>query len=274
MNSINFNQVGGFPLEAEILSDMQSAYELLQCFGDVIGAKSIIKGCTVTGSTVSDGVIYWDGEVLEFKGGLAESKIVIIETKIQLPFEDGNIKDVYIKRHAEFGTGIGEADWSDFKRAFPLTSALFIDEVRMYSGLVSEIPWGWYLMDGTNGTLDVRDRFPVPYNPDTADYDTIGKTGGEKEVTLTEAQMPSHTHSGTTSTNGAHTHTHQRLKVATKGESKSDAYYRVHGSDETGTTSSAGSHNHSLNIDAKGGGQPHENRPPFVALGFIQFKGV
>ena len=35
----------------------------------------------------------------------------------------------------------------------------------------------------------------------------------------------------------------------------------------------AGEHTHTLTTDNKGGGQAHENRPPYYALAFIMFKG-
>lgn len=37
-------------------------------------------------------------------------------------------------------------------------------------------------------------RVPVGVDPNDSDFDTVGKTGGVKEVTLTIEQMPSHRH--------------------------------------------------------------------------------
>ena len=46
---------------------------------------------------------------------------------------------------------------------------------------------------------------------------TAGKTGGSATVTLSEAQIPSHTHSGgTTSTAGEHTHTRGTMNITGK----------------------------------------------------------
>lgn len=276
MNYIDFLKAGGFPLEAETLAEMQSAYQLLQSLGDIVGEKSIIKGCKTVGSTVTNGVIYWEGELLEFRGGAVQSKIIIVDEPFSVEFEDGGTEDVYHVRYATFGTGINAINWADFKRAYPLTSAIFIDEVRMYAGNVANIPWGWYLMDGTNGTMDLRDKFPVPYNPDTVDYDTIGKTGGAKEVTLTEAQMPAHSHTGTVESAGSHTHTLFFQEYAT-GITDSPGYdggSNNYDTDVSKTTSSSGAHTHNLSISNKGGSAPHENRPPYKVVGFIQFKGV
>ena len=43
MNHINFNQSVGFPLETEILAEMQKAYKLLNALGAIVGNNTIIK---------------------------------------------------------------------------------------------------------------------------------------------------------------------------------------------------------------------------------------
>jgi len=74
--------------------------------------------------------------------------------------------------------------------------------IIMWSGAINDIPVGWALCDGSNGTPDLRDRFIVgaggAYNP--------GNTGGAESVTLTVAQMPQHSHGASSSSAGAHTH--------------------------------------------------------------------
>jgi microcystin-dependent protein len=280
MNTVKLDQTGGFPLETETLVHMQDAYGIFQAFGDIVGAKSIIKGCVVTGGNVGDGVIYLNGELLPFVGGAVQTTVVVIETSTDGEFEDGLLKPIYYTRYATFGVGVGSVNWADFVRAYPLTSALFVDEVRMYSGIVANIPWGWYLMDGQNGTRDIRDKFPIPYNPANVDYDAIGKAGGLKEVTLTEAQMPAHNHSATIYSGGSHTHRLQDGLGA--GETNPlTTNTGISGNNALGgwisptnLLEAAGGHTHTININSKGGGTAHENRPPFVALGFIQFKGI
>lgn len=60
-----------------------------------------------------------------------------------------------------------------------------IGTIAIWSGALATIPDGWQLADGTNGTLDLRNRFIVGagslYNP--------GTTGGSAD-----AALPSHTH--------------------------------------------------------------------------------
>ncbi len=274
MNKVLFNQTGGFPLETDTLDAMQQAYEMLQALGELAGNYAIIKGCEVNGSNVSDGIVYIEGEILPFQGGLLGSDVIIQEERTQRTFEDGQSRDVYINRYATFGSGSGAISWANFKRVFPLSSAVFIDEVRMYAGDLNNIPPGWYLCDGQNGTIDLRDRFIVGYNPNNPDYDQIGNTGGEKEVTLTVNEMPAHNHQVTVGQSGNHRHNYSRYEPERKGKYANEAYWRVGGSSHTRQTDYSGTHTHSVIIHNTGGGQPHENRPPYYVLAFIQFKGI
>ena len=72
--------------------------------------------------------------------------------------------------------------------------------IILWYGATSTIPENWALCNGENNTPDLRDRFIVgagsTYN--------VGALGGNKEIALTEAQMPSHTH---TFRGTAHNHT-------------------------------------------------------------------
>ena len=78
--------------------------------------------------------------------------------------------------------------------------------IIMWSGLIKDIPFGWALCNGNNGTPDLSGQFIVSYDNNTTDYNAIGKSGGENTTYLEEGQLPSHTHVISPS-DGAHTHT-------------------------------------------------------------------
>ena len=151
-----------------------------------------------------------------------------------------------------------------------------IGGIIIWKGSISSIPSGWALCDGNNGTPDLRNRFIIggggsyPQN----------STGGAESVTLTTAQIPAHSHTGTTSSNGNHRHYVARNQEENSG-SNSMAYDSQNGSSDQyvlqrhsstankWNSSSDGNHTHSLSVDNTGGGQPHENRPPYYALAYI-----
>ena len=76
--------------------------------------------------------------------------------------------------------------------ALPIPEGVPSETIAIWTGTISEIPQGWVLCDGTNGTPDLRTVFPkcVPNaitNP--------GLTGGAEAVVLLLAQIPFHDHS-------------------------------------------------------------------------------
>ena len=141
--------------------------------------------------------------------------------------------------------------------------------IAMWSGLITNIPTGWALCDGTNGTPNLKDRFIMGATTD----ETINKTGGQNSVTLTTAHLPAHAHSGSTSTSGAHVH---QLQSCTDYDKDNTQYginrivrresFEIRTSEPV---SSAGSHSHSFTTTNVGGDQPHENRPAYYTLAFI-----
>ena len=300
MNKIHVQQTGGFPLESDTLTFMQESWNIFNQFGAIAGQNVILSGCVETGGNVSPGFVVYNNEVLPFEGGALASLVRVVSVTEEREFEDGASKAVYETRKMVFGNpGI---PWSSFKRVkslIELTSTIDsmnskltpVGAIIMWAGAINEIPAGWALCDGTNRTPDLRSRFIVGYDPTQTDYNAIGKTGGAKDVTLTEAQMPSHGH--TTELAGGHAHAY------------ADSYYIENNSTIGGTrvpgtvleilagnyigsertdsdnnrilysnsmTQSGGQHSHI--VKTSGGGQAHENRPPYYTLAFIQFKGL
>lgn len=170
-----------------------------------------------------------------------------------------------------------------------LSSPIPTGLIAMWSGAINAVPAGWALCNGSNGTPDLRDRFVVGAGSTYA----VGNTGGANSVTLTEAQLPSHTHviTGSTASSGSHTHSisdpgHTHLNNAVglgnvdptvNWAITSSPQYRNANDTQTGSATTgisinaAGAHTHTITASAAstGGGQSHENRPPYYALAYI-----
>jgi hypothetical protein len=75
--------------------------------------------------------------------------------------------------------------------------------ISLWYGSIGSVPTGWYLCDGSNGTPDLRDRFIVGAG---STY-SVGGTGGATTHTITTSEMPSHSHTATsTVTDPGHNH--------------------------------------------------------------------
>lgn len=116
-------------------------------------------------------------------------------------------------------------------------------------------------------------RVPVGIDTGDTDFGAPGNTGGAKSVTLTEAQMPAHTHiidPPSVTTTNAGQHRHSIGNVGSWGvfgiRDSSTA-----SSSGTGYTSYDGNHNHQVNIPqfnsgSKGSSQSHTNLQPYVVV--------
>lgn len=105
-----------------------------------------------------------------------------------------------------------------------------------------DVPDGWAVCNGDNGTPDLSGLFVMG----AGDGHDVGETGGASSVTLQYSQMPPHTHG------------YSYPSCTTDGKALADNNDgHVWKSATTATTS------------ATGGGEAHENRPPYYAVRYI-----
>lgn len=252
MDKINFNQTGGFPLTTDVLNAMQNAYDVFNSLGSITGNLTIISGCEQVGSNVSSGVVYINGELLPFKGGVKQDKVIIVESETSYQFEDGSTKDVLFERTAQFGVGTNSISWADFKRYYPYQA--IHKEIKWVGRDVTqqELPSNWYIADGQNGTDNLLGRMLVGKDPNQTEFKTIGKTGGAKTHQLTINEMPKHDH-----------------------KQGSESLYNLFGGGEYvgKRTYPLGDHDMYIKQDTseQGGDAPHNNLPPYFVAKPIQF---
>ena len=112
----------------------------------------------------------------------------------------------------------------------------------------------------------VKDKFILA----AGDSYAQGATGGEATVTLTTNQIPSHTHSASSNSTGAHAHD-LSVKYGTQGSSSWNAFgksynnYQWVDDKNSYTISTTGAHSHTISVNNTGGGAAHNNMPPYVA---------
>ena len=180
-------------------------------------------------------------------------------------------------------------------------SAFVSGMIILWSGNTGNIPTGFVLCDGNNGTPNLTDRFIVgagaAYSP--------GATGGSSSVTLSVSQMPSHSHtinnhnhsfsaSATTGNpNTSLTGSVTRIAETYAGAGTASGIFSKTGNVNSPLTpsrvdsSGAGgfsidaTHTHNLSVsgttgnpsntgtNSQGSGSSHENRPPYYALCYI-----
>lgn len=125
-----------------------------------------------------------------------------------------------------------------------------------WSGLLADIPIGWVLCDGNNGTPNLIAKF-VRGAPDG---DDSGVTGGEDTHVLTEAELANHDHSFSESTHSHITHDFPPLDSQSGWDNQTRDFVGPF---------TVGSNTSGVTIDGAGGGASHENKPSYFELAYI-----
>lgn len=151
------------------------------------------------------------------------------------------------------------------------SSSMPIGSIIMFNGLASEIPEGWNICDGTNGTPNLIGKFIKASS-------TAGETGGSDEIQLTIDNLPSHTHAFTgnklsTSEAGGHTHTFRGAYGLSDNADDRNVIVAGAVTDKI-TTSENGAHSHTIDmsgssLDNTGNGNPLKWEPVYYSLIYI-----
>ncbi len=148
-----------------------------------------------------------------------------------------------------------------------------------FNGQIADIPAGWLLCNGSNGTPDLRSRFIVGAGQgngnDQAGFRlynyNLNDAGGEQQHYLSVDEMPRHAHSGQTNQDGAHRH--EILSDWIVSDDADDRGVMGHvgldTGDDAGHTQTDGNHVHNFSTYEQGGGASHNNLPPYYALVYI-----
>ena len=273
MNRLDYNQDGGFRLSTNILSAAQTAYTLFNQLGWLGGNLTIITGCVTTGTNVSDGYVFINGEVLPFIGGSIGTNVIIQQNVISYPFQNGTSKPVIYERSVTFGTAAPEDTylWSDFKRVFQTKDIqTFKDNfesritalenkasdvpagtiVRYNQPLIILPPAGWADYHPT----DEQGRVWAARSDSDSDFG-LGVKNGTKTHQLINSELPKL--EGTWQTLAGDAESGSGVIAATGA---SNAYV-------LGNIAPGWKHKH-MKISF-GNNQPHNNLQPYVAVRFI-----
>ncbi len=200
MDTVDFSQNGGLPLEQDTLDFLQLAYKgPLEGIAKLCGDKTILSGVVQTGSNISAGWISYEDELILFQGCTHAAQVAIVETPISVTFEDGTLKETYFLKVAVCAA-VGEFLFSDLVPLLSLQNIWrpgnikehYCDNAYIAANFVAGVgineEKGWAILSvafpATAG------RTFVNYNPADPLFDTLGDFGGAKTHTLTQAELP------------------------------------------------------------------------------------
>jgi hypothetical protein len=287
MNKLNLTHEAGYPFDVNFLAFMQNAYSLFNHFGHLAGNKAIISGCEEIGNTITPGTVYINGELFPFEGGAKDDTVFIKEETNEVTFEDGFLRPLENIRTVAFGRSVPEKtfNWEDFKIVNNLQElegrkaekqaledlkkeieklkkqkqAVPIGLIALWGKPASEIPAGW------REYVNLRGKMPIGLDPDysraTSDVQDYGlnqllRQGGERSHKLTIDEMPSHSHDTVNDASGSDNDSNSNGTAFTMD------FWDV-----------TPNRRNLMKIEPTGGGQPHNNMPPYRVVQFIEYVG-
>lgn len=294
MDKVNFLNRDNFPLYAEGVNIVQNAAFMAAMCALIGGDNYILSGCVENSehTSVSDGYIVINGEILPFSGGTIKDKIKIVETKQSLHAFGVDYPESYIFKVAQFSE-TGDINWSDIERLrtnqnlYKQIKDITGDAagtIKMWAGMIAKIPKDYMLCDGSELAInsypelydnlgvsfggdgqssfripDLKGRFVVGYDNNDIDYNNIGKTGGAKKKPISNDNMPVHSHIYSDDTNamGSFILDGKSFPSKVEGINNQESSAKSGGSGTLYRTSEAGK------------GEEFDVRPPFFTLAYI-----
>ena len=149
----------------------------------------------------------------------------------------------------------------------PPTAPIPVGAIAFWYGGRANMPRGWQLCDGTNGTPDLRDRFILG-------GETSVQEGGQNQVYLALNQMPGHAHPLTTNATGEHAHEYyDHWRTAVFAWATGWSWTTYCGAPSYTEVSNyfyqAGEHYHTGTTDYVGNSAPYDNRPAYYKAALI-----
>ena len=151
MNRVNYIQTGGFPMDTHNLDFLQNCFRLLNSLGDLAGDKAIISGCKITGNSISNGVVYLNGETryLTFGSSTPEKTFVWADFK-----SIKNLISLAQEKAEKTALKTAEDKIAELEKQKPI-----IGEIKQGIFDLDNLPEGWFHCNGQNGTPDLRGYF-------------------------------------------------------------------------------------------------------------------
>lgn len=162
-----------FPLDCETLNNLQQSILAIELFGNLLGDKLILAGCTKkTDGTYAEGYVfiksptYPNGEVIPFKGGDTSRGVKIVSEDISVTTSTTVFVSAYTSRYLAPATGDEDTIymWNELANVTPLRNYInntdtkikeletkvneHIGVVKMWAGTVDQIPEDYLLCDG------------------------------------------------------------------------------------------------------------------------------